>query len=138
MNGQRVALQSRSSGKFLDGRSHNNEVAFMTNRNPTGDAYLQWTFMKINDVYAIKSVSSNCFLDGRNHSNEKALVTNRYPNNDLYLQWRLIPTGDGDWFVLQSCSSGCFLDGRGGEEEALVTNRNWHGDHFFYFRFVYP
>lgn len=116
MNGQTVALQSRSSGKFLDGRCKDGEVAFMTNRNPTGDKFLQWNIHQMGGgKIAIKSCSSWGFLDGRNHSGEKALVTDRYPNNDAFLQWRLINTGEGDWFVLQSVSSGCFLDGRGGE-----------------------
>jgi hypothetical protein len=63
-------------------------------------------------------------------------VTNRHPDNDAFLQWRIFYTGEEDWFVFESVSSRCFLDGRGGQDNALVTNRNWRNDHFFYFRFI--
>jgi hypothetical protein len=59
----------------------------MTNRQPIGDKYLQWTFESTGDnKYAIKSVSGGRYLDGRG-GESNPLLTARPPQGDNYLQW---------------------------------------------------
>lgn len=126
MNGETVAILSKSSGKYLDGRAESGQEVLMTARDPVGDLYLNWNIVQLeNGLVAVRSVSSGVYLDGRHEPNINVLVTDGNPAESAYFQWRLIPTGEDDWFVLQSVSSNSFLDGRGAEENALVTDRPW-------------
>lgn len=42
-----VSLCCKCNGYFLDGRAEPGHIAFATNRDPTGDAYLQWRIEKL-------------------------------------------------------------------------------------------
>ena len=64
--GRVVAIQGRVSKRYLDGRDVSGRNVLMTNRNPYGDHYLNWTIRHLsNGIYVVQSVSSKCFLDGR-------------------------------------------------------------------------
>jgi len=90
------AIQSVSSGKFLDGRSNNHYSSnnpLLTGRDPTNDKYLNWKVERVNggngDRVAIRSISSNKCLDGRTAAHNNPLLSSRSPMNDKYLQWTL-------------------------------------------------
>jgi len=121
------ALRSVSSGYYLDGRNPGMADPLMTNRNPEGDAYLQWSLDTVGGAYAIRSRSSGHLLDGRDHGTTQLLITNRNPVGDHYLQWQFERVENG-YVAIKSVSSGGYLDGRGGQAEPLVTYRDPHND----------
>ena len=109
------AIRSCSSDHYLDGRKPEYKQVYLTNRNPKGDAYLNWTFEEVDGNFAIKSVSSRKYLDGRNKDYAKrdgaVWVTDRNPKGDKYLQWKLEPVAGGN-YAIKSVSSGLYLNGR--------------------------
>ena len=145
--GGKFAIQSVSSGNYLDGRNpeHRGIKLFLTNRPPQNDKYLQWTIIDVKPLAPIKtrpvfvkpkpirivslgSVSSGNYIDGRNpeHTGIKVFLTNRPPQNDKYLQWKIIPCPNGT-VNLQSVSSGNYLNGRNPEHlgiQVMLTNVN--------------
>merc|ERR1711897_58850 len=91
--GVKYAIKSVSSGFYLDGRNQNYNNPLITNRDPSNDHHLQWTFQKTNggaNNVAIKSVSSQFYLDGRNPNYDNPLLTNSNPMDDQHLQWQFI------------------------------------------------
>ena len=60
---KRVAIRSKSSNKYLNGRNSNGENVVMSDGKPYINKNLQWTIQKRGDFYFIKSVSSKCYLD---------------------------------------------------------------------------
>jgi hypothetical protein len=131
------AICSYSSRHFLDGRSPDLEQVHLTNRNPKGDVYLNWTFEEVDGNFAIKSVSSQKYLDGRTskqaNTDGVVFVTNRNPKGDTYLQWKLEPV-DGEKFAIKSVSSGLYLNGRNSQyvgNKIWLSNGNPHNDGHF-------
>src|SRR3990167_2091882 len=126
--GIKYAIKSRSSGKYLDGRNPEHDNPLITARPPQGDAYLNWTFVPVNDgFFAIRSASSGKYLDGRNPEHNDPLITTRDPTNDHYLQWNFVPLQflSGIKYAIQSRSSNKYLDGRNPEHEnPLITARD--------------
>jgi hypothetical protein len=136
---QVVALQSVSSGNFLDGRNPGMNdpcLSSSSGRNPATDRYFHWRLVPTNGGhYAIRSVSSNGCLDGRNPQMTELLQSDRDPTNDHYLQWDLVPV-DGN-FALRSVSSGGYIDGRSPEHtQPLITYRNPAGDRYLQWKVV--
>jgi len=132
------ALQSVSSGNYLDGRTSNCQDPLLTNSPPEGNAHLNWLVITSDYGYvALKSRSSALFLDGRNANYTNPLLSNRPDHNDQFLQWSIIPlpekTSTSDPYIkiaLLSSSSTFFLDGRGGQSNPLLTNRIPFGDNY--------
>ena len=159
-----IAIKSRSSQQYLDGRSSNNPQ--LLDRSPEGDLSLLWTFTPVqtnkyssvkhnkakenekktlvlavdhnfseNFTYIIQSRSGNGYLDGRNPEHSDPLLTHREPINDHYLQWKIEPI-DGKYFTIKSISGGGYLDGRNPEHsDPLLTHRNPIGDHYLHWEF---
>eukprot|EP00727_Mastigamoeba_balamuthi_P011546 m51a1_g7013 hypothetical protein (159) ;mRNA; f:9112-9588 len=108
----RFTIQSRSSGRYLDGRDPNMTQPWLTDRLPQNDPYLQWEFVPVTDGrFAIQSSSSRGFLDGRDMRDP--LITYRQPTpSNVYLQWSLVPVSHASDVALLSRGSGGYLDGR--------------------------
>ena len=72
-----ITFKCKSNGHYLDGRAEAGSTAFSTNRDPNGDAYLQWTIEPLftpGQRVHIKSKSSNCYLDGRHAPDFEVLL----------------------------------------------------------------
>jgi hypothetical protein len=86
-----LAIQSVSSGNFLDGRNpgmHDPCLSPGAGRNPATDRYFQWRLVPTSGGhFAIKSISSGGCLDGRNPHMTELLLSDRDPTNDHFLQW---------------------------------------------------
>jgi hypothetical protein len=88
----KVAIQSVSGERYLDGCAPGDKKPSLTDRNPNGDVYLNWEIKPVGDnIYAFRSLSSNRYLDGRAPGDTKPTLTDRNPNGDAFLNWRIIP-----------------------------------------------
>eukprot|EP00727_Mastigamoeba_balamuthi_P008943 m51a1_g4671 hypothetical protein (140) ;mRNA; r:118878-119297 len=131
----KYAIQSRSSGGYLDGRNPGMSQPLITYRPPQNDAYLQWHLVAVGTAhFAIQSVSSGGCLDGRNPGMSELLVTYRPPiEEDHYLHWSLVPVADSGAVAIVSRSSGGFLDGRNpGMADPLITYRPPRDDQYLH------
>ena len=63
------AIRSVSSGCYLDGRANEEEV-LVSDRNPEGDQFLNWSVVNLGDgSFSFQSRSNGRFLDGRDNQN---------------------------------------------------------------------
>ncbi len=60
-----VSIKSVSSGGYLDGRDAHNPECLVTQRNPYGDAYLNWQIGECDGHLTFKCKSNGYYLDGR-------------------------------------------------------------------------
>jgi len=117
---EKYAIQSCTTGCYLDGRNPNHSDPWLAER-PPHDMYLQWQIICLSTgTFALKSISSKKYLDGRNPREYDLLLTDRNPEEDNYLQWDAIPSSNPGRYFLKSCSSGNYLDGRYSRLPCLV------------------
>eukprot|EP00727_Mastigamoeba_balamuthi_P011340 m51a1_g6829 hypothetical protein (153) ;mRNA; f:39988-40446 len=114
MSATRFTIQSRSSGRFLDGGAPKVIRPLLADSTAQQDTSLQWELVPIADGrFAIQSSSSGGFLDGRDPRTTEPILTYRQPAlSDFYLQWSLVPVAHRSDVALLSRSSGGYLDGR--------------------------
>ncbi len=136
LKGVIYAIQSVSSGKYLDGRGGESNP-LITARKAKGDKYLNWNIIPTNISFALKSVSSGRYLDGRSGAKEP-LMTNRDPTNDKYLNWTFEKTNGGPSSVaIKSVSSGKYLDGRNAKHnDPVLTQRIPTNDKYLQWVFI--
>jgi len=135
--GVTYGIKSISGGRYLDGRSKDENDPLLTARDPKNDEYLQWTIIKTkNNNYAIKSKSSGKYLDGRSNNDDTPLLNTKDPNNDKYLQWTFELCNNKNNIAIKSVSSGKYLDGRSPDKNTpLITNRNPKNDEYLQWTF---
>ncbi|XP_065656069.1 uncharacterized protein LOC136081809 [Hydra vulgaris] len=124
-----VAIRSVSSKYYLDGRG-GEANPLMTNRDPRGDAYLNWNIERLpNGNHVIRSVSSGKYLNGKSlQLDYVGHHDHHHLGNHEHLQWQFIKVNDRDQYAIRSISSGSYLDGRDGQPDPLLSSRNPHGD----------
>ena len=83
------AIENIFASGYFDGRNPEHHDPLITNRNPVGDIYLQWSLEKCGEnEIAFKSKSGRRYIDCQNSA--LPLLKNGNPSNDPYMRFVLI------------------------------------------------